>query len=142
VAQAFCRHNSLEPEYGGPPNVKFLGVFDTVGALGIPIAQTAVFEDYRWHKVHLSDIVQHAYHAVAIGFRVRDSGRAGRAGAGGQRVVSVGELARLRARAARARGAGVLRVQRRQPAGAPSVARTRSNASRRRRGRPQASSSK
>jgi len=66
AAQAFRRHNSLEPEHGAPPNVKFLGVFDTVGALGIPIAQTPVFEDYRWHKVHLSGIVRHAYHAVAI----------------------------------------------------------------------------
>lgn len=66
AARAFRHHNSLEPVHGGPPRIRFLGVFDTVGALGIPIAQMPVFEDYRWHKVHLSEIVEHAYHALAI----------------------------------------------------------------------------
>ena len=66
AAQAFRARNSLEPVHGRPPRVRFLGVFDTVGALGIPAAQVPLFEDYRWHKVHLSEIVEHAYHALAI----------------------------------------------------------------------------
>ena len=61
----FRARYSLEPEQG-PPRIRCLGVFDTVGALGIPVAQVPLFEDYRWHKVHLSEIVDHAYHALAI----------------------------------------------------------------------------
>ena len=66
AARAFRKHNSLESEHGRPPWVHFLGVFDTVGALGIPVVQVPLFEDYRWHKVHLSEIVDHAYHALAV----------------------------------------------------------------------------
>ena len=62
----FRHRHSQEPIHGRPPYVKFVGVFDTVGALGIPVAQVPLFEDYRWHKVHLSEIVHHAYHALAI----------------------------------------------------------------------------
>ncbi|MDM0014782.1 DUF2235 domain-containing protein [Variovorax sp. J22P168] len=65
-AVEFRERNSLEFEHGRPPCVELLGVFDTVGALGIPYAQIPLFEDYRWHKVHLSEIVRHAYHALAI----------------------------------------------------------------------------
>lgn len=56
--------------------VKFLGVWDTVGALGIPasaleflkIPGLATFEreKYQFHDTGLSGIVDHAYHAVAI----------------------------------------------------------------------------
>ena len=56
--------------------VKFLGVWDTVGALGIPasafdilkIPGLAVFdrEKYQFHDTGLSGIVENAYHAVAI----------------------------------------------------------------------------
>lgn len=60
------RRFSLEQQDPLAPRVRFLGVFDTVGALGIPVAQVPLFEDYRWHKVHLSPIVANAYHAVAI----------------------------------------------------------------------------
>ena len=50
--------------------IKFIGVWDTVGALGIPLE---VFDtinrdllDCRFHDVELSSYVDYAYHAVAI----------------------------------------------------------------------------
>lgn len=47
--------------------VKFVGVWDTVGALGIP-AHGIRFgkEYYTWHDTELSGMVQNAYHAVAM----------------------------------------------------------------------------
>lgn len=48
--------------------IRFLGVWDTVGALGIPLELAgrlnAAF--YQFHDTELSSIVQRAYHAVAI----------------------------------------------------------------------------
>ncbi|QMV14968.1 DUF2235 domain-containing protein [Vibrio spartinae] len=49
----------------------FLGVFDTVGALGVPDDKTIAdwFDNpskYRFHDLHLSDDVMHARHAVSI----------------------------------------------------------------------------
>jgi uncharacterized protein (DUF2235 family) len=48
--------------------VRFLGVFDTVGALGIPVGVLNVFTRhlYRFHDVGLSPIVDNAYHALAL----------------------------------------------------------------------------
>jgi len=48
--------------------VHFLGVWDTVGALGIPLR---VFEDfnarkYSFHDTKMTSLVRHAYHALAI----------------------------------------------------------------------------
>ena len=47
--------------------IKFIGVWDTVGALGIP-AHGIWFgkEYYTWHDTALSGMVQNAYHAVAM----------------------------------------------------------------------------
>ena len=47
--------------------IKFIGVWDTVGALGIP-AHGIWFgkEYYSWHDTELSGMVQNAYHAVAM----------------------------------------------------------------------------
>lgn len=47
--------------------IRFLGVWDTVGALGIPVAQLGLL-NRRWqfHDVELSSYVDHAYHAVAV----------------------------------------------------------------------------
>ncbi len=46
--------------------VKFIGVWDTVGSLGIP-GNTLPFsrKHYQWHDTALSKIVDHAYHAIA-----------------------------------------------------------------------------
>jgi len=47
--------------------VKFIGVWDTVGALGIPVSHVPFSRDYyKWHDTALSKIVDYAYHAVAV----------------------------------------------------------------------------
>jgi uncharacterized protein (DUF2235 family) len=48
--------------------IKFLGVWDTVGALGIPLDVLEQFNAkfYEFHDTSLSKIVENAYHAVAI----------------------------------------------------------------------------
>lgn len=48
--------------------ITFLGVWDTVGGLGIPLESFEEFnkERYEFHDTELSGIVQHAYHAVAV----------------------------------------------------------------------------
>jgi len=48
--------------------IKLLGVWDTVGALGIPlkVAQDFNVEQYGFHDMELSGIVENAFHAVAI----------------------------------------------------------------------------
>lgn len=49
-------------------SIRFLGVFDTVGALGIPISALSFLtaRRHRFHDVRLSPIVEHAYQALAI----------------------------------------------------------------------------
>jgi uncharacterized protein (DUF2235 family) len=48
--------------------IKFLGVWDTVGALGIPLdlLKSLNMQFYEFHDTKLSKIVENAYHAVAI----------------------------------------------------------------------------
>lgn len=48
--------------------IKFIGVWDTVGALGIPsdLIKTLNMKFYEFHDTELSGIVDNAYHAVAI----------------------------------------------------------------------------
>jgi len=47
--------------------IKFLGVWDTVGALGIPIRGMLFSSDYyNWHDTELSRMVENAYHALAL----------------------------------------------------------------------------
>ena len=52
--------------------ITFLGVWDTVAALGIPLQALNVIVDkvpwfrHRFHNLRLSDSVQHARHAIAI----------------------------------------------------------------------------
>ncbi len=54
--------------FGWPEvKVKFLGVWDTVGALGIPVHEIWFSEDYyRWHDTELSRMVENAFHALAL----------------------------------------------------------------------------
>lgn len=49
-------------------DIHLLGVFDTVGSLGVPIAglRALTLRRYRFHDPRLSSIVRHAFHAVAI----------------------------------------------------------------------------
>lgn len=54
------------------PRIKMIGVFDTVGSLGIPLGAInrliikAGLAELQFHDVSLSDTVDHAYHALAI----------------------------------------------------------------------------
>jgi uncharacterized protein (DUF2235 family) len=50
--------------YAHDVRVKFIGVWDTVGSLGIPT--TGINLRHRFHDVRLSSFVQNARHAVAI----------------------------------------------------------------------------
>jgi uncharacterized protein (DUF2235 family) len=55
---AFCREIKI----------KFIGVWDTVGALGIPLTvlKDVNMKFYEFHDTKLSSIVENAYHALAI----------------------------------------------------------------------------
>ncbi|GAA4509228.1 DUF2235 domain-containing protein [Hymenobacter ginsengisoli] len=48
--------------------VDFVGVWDTVGALGLPLSWFTLFNRrrYQFHDARLSPIIRHAYHALAI----------------------------------------------------------------------------
>jgi uncharacterized protein (DUF2235 family) len=61
-AVAFREAHSREIE------IHFLGVWDTVGALGVPLSSFAAFNRrfYDFHDTELSGIVRHAFQAVAI----------------------------------------------------------------------------
>jgi uncharacterized protein (DUF2235 family) len=75
-ATGFRRDNSLQMDEAEPfvPNIKFVGVWDTVGALGVPLGPLSRFTQRRhnFHDVALSRVVQNAYHAVAIDERRAD----------------------------------------------------------------------
>lgn len=64
----FRRENSVEPERD--IEVKFIGVWDTVGALGLPVGMVGK-EKYEFHDTELSGTVRNAYHALAIDERRR-----------------------------------------------------------------------
>ena len=49
--------------------IKFIGVWDTVGALGIPVSELRLLfnsKKYQFHDVQISRIIENAYHALAI----------------------------------------------------------------------------
>jgi uncharacterized protein (DUF2235 family) len=48
--------------------IKFIGVWDTVGSLGVPLPFYQLYnaDKYRFHDCKLSSSVEHAYHALAI----------------------------------------------------------------------------
>jgi len=50
------------------PEIEFIGVWDTVGALGIPLTIFQLWnrKKYRFHDLELSSIIKHAYQAMAI----------------------------------------------------------------------------
>ena len=62
VAADFRKATSYEPR------IHFIGVWDTVGALGIPLGVFSGLnaDQYQFHDVTLSSYVDFAYHAVAI----------------------------------------------------------------------------
>ena len=67
-ATAFRKANSYEPK------IKFIGVWDTVGSLGVPLVRLRILgflnrligKDWRFHDPALSSWVENAYHAMSI----------------------------------------------------------------------------
>jgi len=55
-------------KYALKTKIKFIGVWDTVGSLGIPIGwlRWITKRKYQFHDVQLSSQIQNAYHALAI----------------------------------------------------------------------------
>jgi len=62
-AVAFRKANSVSPDE--PIKIKFIGVWDTVGSLGIP-KKGGVAEELQFHDTKLSGTVENAYHALAV----------------------------------------------------------------------------
>jgi len=54
--------------YSNEPRAKFMGVWDTVGALGLPVGGLLQFVNKRWsfHDMTLSSWVENAFQALAI----------------------------------------------------------------------------
>lgn len=75
-AEKLYREKSAHPDstecqqfrqkYSHEVRVHFIGVWDTVGALGIPGTMISEKALYSWHDTELSKIVSYAYHAMAI----------------------------------------------------------------------------
>ena len=60
--------NEFRRAFSREAEVKFLGVWDTVGSLGVPLRGLRFLtrRRYEFHDVELSKIVKNAFHAVAI----------------------------------------------------------------------------
>lgn len=58
----------FKSKYCYEPRIKMIGVWDTVGSLGLPlnVFKKWNFKKYAFHDVMLSRIVDYAYHALAI----------------------------------------------------------------------------
>ena len=76
AAYALYREKDVHPDdpnaaefrarYSRETRIRFIGVWDTVGSLGVPISQVPFSRDfYQWHDTELSKIVDYACHAVA-----------------------------------------------------------------------------
>jgi uncharacterized protein (DUF2235 family) len=82
-AYALYREKKVSPDeakarefraaYSREIRVRFIGVWDTVGSLGVPLSGIPFSKDYyRWHDTSLSKIVDYAYHAIAADERRAD----------------------------------------------------------------------
>ncbi|MDA0737412.1 MAG: DUF2235 domain-containing protein [Nitrospirae bacterium] len=62
------RARTFREKYSRKVMVKFLGVWDTVGALGVPFSILKKFNNkkYAFHDQVISSIIRNAYHALAI----------------------------------------------------------------------------
>jgi len=75
-AEKIYRNKKLKPDcdtckefrahYSRIPRIYFIGVWDTVGALGVPGTKLSEFGKYAWHDTALSGSVDYAYQAVAL----------------------------------------------------------------------------
>ncbi|MGL6135333.1 MAG: DUF2235 domain-containing protein [Prochlorococcaceae cyanobacterium] len=72
TATAFRQAHAITDRPGGRPDITFIGIWDTVKALGIPeIPLLTWLSDslntkYKFHNEKLSPIIKAAYHAVSI----------------------------------------------------------------------------
>lgn len=76
AAEKIYRDKDLKPDsdeckafrdnYSRFPRIHFIGVWDTVGALGIPGTNLSEKGAYSWHDTELSSLVDYAYHAMAL----------------------------------------------------------------------------
>jgi len=59
---------AFKSQHSYVPRIKFIGVWDTVGSLGIPLGLLSGFnaDRYKFHDTTLSSWVDNAYHALAI----------------------------------------------------------------------------
>jgi len=58
--------NNFRHAYSREVKIHFIGVWDTVGALGIPGTNLSEKGKYSWHHTELSRIVERAYQAMAL----------------------------------------------------------------------------
>lgn len=58
--------SEFRANYSLTPDIHFVGVWDTVGALGIPGTSLSEKGAFRWHDQQISKKVKHAYHAMAL----------------------------------------------------------------------------
>lgn len=77
-AYEMYRHREKEPKseeatnfrelYSKEIKVKFLGVWDTVGALGIPLEAFKALNDkkYNFHDTKFSSVIENVFHALAV----------------------------------------------------------------------------
>lgn len=75
-AEKLYRNKSIGPDdalaktfrrkYSREVDIHFLGVWDTVGVLGIPSTNQTNRHKLTWHDTQLSKIVKRAYHAIAL----------------------------------------------------------------------------
>ena len=75
-AEGIYRDKSLHPDcevctafrnsYSLSPRIHFIGVWDTVGSLGIRGTNLSEEGKYSWHDTEISGIVNYAYHALAL----------------------------------------------------------------------------
>jgi uncharacterized protein (DUF2235 family) len=75
-AEELYRDDKLPPDsdackafreaYSREVKIHFIGVWDTVGALGIPGTVISEYGKYSWHDTELSGIVERAYQAAAL----------------------------------------------------------------------------
>ncbi len=81
IAEAYTLYRNRKEKPSGPVatkfrednshkkvNIKFIGVWDTVGSRGIPLRSFQWYNrmQYSFHDTRLSNLVEYAYHALAI----------------------------------------------------------------------------
>lgn len=61
-----CKEFRKQYSHSDQQRIHFLGIWDTVGSLGIPGTLISERGKYAWHDTELSGTVDYAYHAMAL----------------------------------------------------------------------------